>query len=110
MMSAEPIRIPKLPWPGVAPRSPDFVAGSQMPTRSSSAIGSSDVVDWALSSNDAQVTPAVDAVRAAGLEFDLVGYDHDPGHGSYAMAPVDLLAPGDLTELTGALVVSLTVA
>ena len=37
------------------------------------------------------MTPAVDAVRAAGLEFDLVGYDHDPGHGSYGMEPVELL-------------------
>jgi len=81
-----------------------------MPTKSSSAIGSSDVVDWALSGNDAQVTPAMDRVRAAGWEFDLVGYDHHPGHGSCAMVPVDLLAPGDLTELTGALVVPLTVA
>jgi len=37
------------------------------------------------------VTPAVDAVKTAGIEFEVVQYDHDPKAESYGLEASDLL-------------------
>jgi Cys-tRNA(Pro)/Cys-tRNA(Cys) deacylase len=42
------------------------------------------------------VTPAVDAARKAGIEFELLEYHHDPTHQSYGLEAVEVLGlPGE---------------
>ena len=42
------------------------------------------------------MTPAVDAARRAGIEFELLKYDHDPGHESFGLEAVEVLGlPGE---------------
>ena len=42
------------------------------------------------------MTPAVDAARRAGIEFELLEYEHDPGHESFGLEAVEVLGlPGE---------------
>lgn len=58
------------------------------------------------------MTPAVDAARKAGIEFELLEYEHDPTHESFALEAVEVLGlPGEqvfktlVTEVDGRLAV-----
>lgn len=42
------------------------------------------------------MTPAVDAARRAGIEFELLEYEHDPKHESFGLEAVEVLGlPGE---------------
>lgn len=42
------------------------------------------------------MTPAVDAARRAGIEFELLEYEHDPAHESFGLEAVEVLGlPGE---------------
>ncbi|MGE3960364.1 MAG: Cys-tRNA(Pro) deacylase [Dehalococcoidia bacterium] len=42
------------------------------------------------------MTPAVDAARKAGVEYELVEYEHDPAHESFGLEAVEVLGlPGE---------------
>jgi len=42
------------------------------------------------------VTPAVDAARKAGIEFELLEYEHNPAHESFGLEAVEVLGlPGE---------------
>jgi len=59
------------------------------------------------------MTPAVEAARKAGIEYELLEYEHDPGHESFGLEAVEVLGlPGDqvfktlIAEVDGRLAVA----
>ncbi len=60
------------------------------------------------------MTPAVDAARKAGIEYELLEYEHDPSHESFGLEAVEVLGlPGDqvfktlIAEVDGRLAVGI---